>query len=164
MRRADKEITDISEKLKIIADSKVCRLALSDNHQPYIIPLNYGYSYENETLTFYFHSAGEGKKLEIIEKNNRACVEIDCDGVLIEGEKPCNYSYAFKSIIAVGKIILLNTVNEKNDGLNKIMNHQTGKSGRYHFDEKMVERVIVYKMTAEEFTGKRRELPVSQQK
>ncbi|MDR1381557.1 MAG: pyridoxamine 5'-phosphate oxidase family protein [Tannerella sp.] len=162
MRRKDKEITGVNEKLKIIDDNKVCRLALSDSHQPYVIPLNYGYSFENEILTFYFHSAGEGKKLEIIKQNNRACVEIDCDGALIEGEKPCNCGYAFKSIIAVGKIMLLNTANEKEEGLNQIMKHQTGKSEKYPFDEKMLELVTVYKMTAEEFTGKRKELPAPQ--
>jgi nitroimidazol reductase NimA-like FMN-containing flavoprotein (pyridoxamine 5'-phosphate oxidase superfamily) len=162
MRRKDKEITDINEKLKIIEKNKVCRLALSDNNCPYIIPLNYGYSFENETLIFYFHSALEGKKLEIIEKNNRACVEIDCGGVLIEGEKPCNHSYAFESIIGTGKIILLNTVEEKKAGLNRLMKQQTGKNEMYHFDEKMMERVVVYKMVVEEFTGKRKELPIAQ--
>ncbi|MDR1385685.1 MAG: pyridoxamine 5'-phosphate oxidase family protein [Planctomycetaceae bacterium] len=158
MRRKDKEIIDVNEKLKIIGKNKVCRLALSDNHQPYIVPLNYGYSFEKEILTFYFHSANEGKKLEIMKKNNRACVEIDCDDVLIEGEKPCNYNYAFKSIIAVGRIIMLNTIDEKKEGLTHLMKHQTGKSEQYHFDEKMMERIIVYKMVAEEFTGKRKEV------
>ncbi|MDR1200402.1 MAG: pyridoxamine 5'-phosphate oxidase family protein [Tannerellaceae bacterium] len=156
MRRKDREIADINEKLKIIDKNKVCRLALSDNNQPYIVPLNYGYSFENNCLTFYFHSACEGKKLEIIEKNNLACFEIDCDGVLIEGEKPCSYSYAFESIVGTGKIMLLNTATEKKDGLNKLMKHQTGKNETYCFDEKTIERVIVYKMVVEEFTGKRR--------
>jgi nitroimidazol reductase NimA-like FMN-containing flavoprotein (pyridoxamine 5'-phosphate oxidase superfamily) len=156
MRRKDREITDIHEKLKIIDKNKVCRLALSDNNQPYIVPLNYGYSFENNSLTLYFHSACEGKKLEIIKKNNLACFEIDCDSALVKGEKPCSYSYVFKSIIGTGKIILLNTATEKKDGLNKLMKHQTGKDETYHFDEKMIEQVTVYKMVVEEFTGKHR--------
>jgi nitroimidazol reductase NimA-like FMN-containing flavoprotein (pyridoxamine 5'-phosphate oxidase superfamily) len=156
MRRKDREIADIHEKLKIIDKNKVCRLALSDNNQPYIVPLNYGYSFENNCLTLYFHSACEGKKLEIIKKNNRACFEIDSDGVLIEGEKPCSYSYAFESIVGTGRIMLLNTATEKKDGLNELMKHQTGKNEAYHFDEKTIERIIVYKMVVEEFTGKRR--------
>jgi nitroimidazol reductase NimA-like FMN-containing flavoprotein (pyridoxamine 5'-phosphate oxidase superfamily) len=156
MRRKDREIADINEKLKIIDKNKVCRLALSDNNQPYLVPLNYGYSFENNSLTLYFHSTCEGKKLEIIKKNSLACFEIDCDSALVEGEKPCDYSYVFKSIIGTGKIILLTTATEKKDGLNKLMKHQTGKGETYHFDEKMIERVTVYKMVVEEFTGKRR--------
>ncbi|MDR1130059.1 MAG: pyridoxamine 5'-phosphate oxidase family protein [Prevotellaceae bacterium] len=155
MRRKDKEISDVSEKLKIIDRNKVCRLALSDSDQPYIVPLNYGYSFEGGGLTLYFHSAREGKKLEIIKRNSRACFEIDCDSVLVEGERPCSYSYAFESIIGTGRIILLNTAAEKEDGLNRLMKHQTGKNGTYHFDESMMERIVVYKLVVEEFTGKR---------
>jgi nitroimidazol reductase NimA-like FMN-containing flavoprotein (pyridoxamine 5'-phosphate oxidase superfamily) len=154
MRRKDKEIADINEKLKIIDKNKVCRLALADGNQPYIIPLNYGYSFENGVLTLYFHSACEGKKLEIIKKNKLACFEVDCGGALVEGEKPCSYTFVFESIIGTGRIILLSTAAEKMDGLNKLMKHQTGKHEAYRFDEKMVERVAVYKMVVEEFTGK----------
>jgi nitroimidazol reductase NimA-like FMN-containing flavoprotein (pyridoxamine 5'-phosphate oxidase superfamily) len=158
MRRNDREITGMDEKLEIIDKNRICRLALSDDNQPYISPLNYGYSFENNTLTLYFHSAAEGKKLEIIKKNSRACFEIDCDGDLIEGEKPCSYGYAYKSIVGTGRIALANTADEKKDGLEKLMKHQTGKNGTYHFDEKMIDRVTVYKMTVTEFTGKGREL------
>ncbi|MDR1272975.1 MAG: pyridoxamine 5'-phosphate oxidase family protein [Odoribacteraceae bacterium] len=155
MRRKDKEIADVNEKLKIIAQGKVCRLALSDDDQPYIVPLNYGYSFENDGLILYFHSAREGKKLEIIKKNNRACFEIDRDGVLVEGEKPCDHGYAFESIVGTGKIILLDAAAEKEDGLNRLVQHQSGKNETCHFDEKMMGRVVVYKMIVEEFTGKR---------
>ncbi|MDR1222468.1 MAG: pyridoxamine 5'-phosphate oxidase family protein [Tannerella sp.] len=155
MRRKDKEIADIGGKLEIIDKNRVCRLALSDDNRPYIVPLNYGYSFENGDLTLYFHSAREGRKLEIIKRNNRACFEIDCEGVLVEGETPCSYSCVFESIIGTGRIILLNTATEKEDGLNRLMKHQTGKNVTHHFDENVMERVVVYKMVVEEFTGKR---------
>lgn len=158
MRRKDREITDINEKIKIIGSNKVCRLALSKNDQPYIVPLNYGYSFENDTLTLYFHGANEGRKLQIMAENKAACFEIDCDGALIEGGKACEYGYAYKSIIGTGKIIMLNTAGEKMNGLNELMKHQTGKDQVYSFDEKALEHVTVYKMLVEEFTGKERKL------
>jgi nitroimidazol reductase NimA-like FMN-containing flavoprotein (pyridoxamine 5'-phosphate oxidase superfamily) len=154
MRRKDKEIIDVNEKIAIINRNKVCRLALSDNNQPYIIPLNYGYSFENNILSLYFHSSSEGKKMEIIKKNKQVCFEVDCDCSLIEGEKACKYSYAFKSIIGTGKIIILDTMDEKIDGLNKLMKHQTEKDQVYDFDEKTVRQITVYKMVVDEFTGK----------
>jgi nitroimidazol reductase NimA-like FMN-containing flavoprotein (pyridoxamine 5'-phosphate oxidase superfamily) len=154
MKRKDKEIIDVNEKIKIIDENKVCRLALSDNNQPYIVPLNYGYSFENNILTLYFHSAAEGKKMEIIKKNKQACFEVDCGGFLIEDEKACKHGYAFKSIIGTGKIIIVDTMDEKIDGLNKLMKHQTGKDQIYDFDENTVRRIIVYKMVVDEFTGK----------
>ena len=158
MRRKDREITDINEKIKIIGSNKVCRLALSKNDQPYIIPLNYGFSFEDDVLTLYFHGANKGRKLQIIAENKAACFEIDCDCALIEGDKACEYGYAYKSIIGTGKIVMLDTADEKTNGLNELMKHQTGKDQVYSFDEKTLEHVTVYKMVVEEFTGKERTL------
>ena len=156
MRRKDKEIVDIDEKLKIIAKCKVCRLGLSENNYPYIVPLNYGFSFDDGKLTLYFHCAVEGKKIDIIKKNNNGCFEIDCDSKLIEGEKPCNYGYEFKSIIGFGKIIFLDTNDEKINGLNYLMKQQTGKNIKYDFNEKELSNVIVFKMLVDEFTGKQK--------
>jgi nitroimidazol reductase NimA-like FMN-containing flavoprotein (pyridoxamine 5'-phosphate oxidase superfamily) len=159
MRRKDREITDIHEKVSIIKKCKVCRIGLSENNFPYIVPLNYGYDFENDTLTLFFHSAKEGKKIDIIKNNNNACFEIDCDTKLIEAEKACNYGYAFKSIIGFGKIIILENADEKIDGLNKIMKHQTERETVYNFTHDELKNICVYKMIVEEFTGKQKEFP-----
>jgi nitroimidazol reductase NimA-like FMN-containing flavoprotein (pyridoxamine 5'-phosphate oxidase superfamily) len=156
MRRKDKEIIDINEKLEIIAKCKVCRLGLSENNYPYIVPLNYGFSYDDEKLTLYFHGAMEGKKFDIIKKNNNACFEIDCDTKLIEGQNPCDYGYEFKSIIGFGKIILLDSKDEKTMGLNYLMKQQTGRDIKHDFNENELNNVIVFKMAVEEFTGKQK--------
>ena len=156
MRRKDKEITDIGEKISIIQNCTVCRIGLAENNMPYIVPLNYGYRYENNVLTLFFHSAAEGKKTGIIKKNNNACFEIDCDSQLIEAERACNYSYAYKSIIGFGKIFISENNDEKTDGLNRIMKHQTGKETVYTFSDDALKNVTVYKLIAEEFTGKQK--------
>jgi len=156
MRRKEKEITSIEEKLEIIAKCKVCRIGLSENNYPYIVPLNYGFSYDDKKLTLYFHCAMEGKKIDIIRNNNNACFEIDCDTKLIEGKKPCNYGYEFRSIIGFGKIIFLDTKDEKINGLNYLMKQLTEKDVKYDFNENELNSVIVFKMTVDEFTGKQK--------
>ena len=158
MKRKDKEITNVQDKLNIIKKCKVCRIGLSENNKPYIIPLNYGYDFENNTLTLYFHSTIEGKKMNIIKNNNNACFEVDCDNQLLEAKKACNYSYAFKSIVGFGKIIFLEDTNEKIAGLNKIMQHQTGKEDVFIFSPEEMKNVVVYKMAVEEFTGKQKKI------
>jgi nitroimidazol reductase NimA-like FMN-containing flavoprotein (pyridoxamine 5'-phosphate oxidase superfamily) len=158
MRRKDREIIDINDKINVIKKCKVCRIGLSENNIPYVIPLNYGYNFENDILTLFFHSAREGKKLDIIKNNNNACFEIDCDTRLIEAEKACNYGYAFRSIIGFGKIVILEDLDEKIDGLNKIMKHQTEKEIVYDFTHDEIKNVCVYKMIVEKFTGKQKEI------
>ena len=159
MRRKDREITDIEEKVNVIQKCKICRLGLSDNNKPYIVPLNYGYFFDNNILTLFFHSATEGKKLDIIKKNNKACFEIDCDTQLIEAKKACDYGYAYKSVVGFGKIIILENIDEKIDGLKKIMKHQTEKGKVHNFTNDELKNVCVYKMMVEDFTGKQREFP-----
>jgi nitroimidazol reductase NimA-like FMN-containing flavoprotein (pyridoxamine 5'-phosphate oxidase superfamily) len=156
MRRKDREITSVDEKIEIIERNKACRLALSKNNFPYIVPLNYGYSFEDDKLTLYFHGAAEGKKMDIIKENNNACFEIDCDCKLIENENPCSYGYEFKSIIGFGKIKITGTTEEKIKGLNILMKHQTGKEMRFTFSKEALEKVVVYTMEVEEFTGKQK--------
>jgi len=156
MRRKDREITDINEKLTIIQKCKVCRIGLSENNFPYVIPLNYGYTFEKEILTLFFHSAPEGKKLDIIKKNNDACFEIDCDSKLIEGEQACNYGYAYKSIIGFGKIEIIENPDEKIYALNMLMKHQTEKDIAHKFTNDQIKNVCAYKMVVTDYTGKQR--------
>ena len=65
MRRKDKEITDITETENIIRNSLVCRLALSWEDKPYIVPISFGY----DGACIYFHSAVSGKKIDYMTKN-----------------------------------------------------------------------------------------------
>ena len=159
MRRKDKEITDLNEKIDILKRCKVCRIGLSENDMPYIVPLNYGYSFENETLTLFFHSAEEGKKTNIMKNNSNACFEIDDGHRLIEAEKICGYGYAYKSIIGFGKIVLIEDIHESTDALNKIIKHQTGKEINHDFTTEELKKIIIYKMVVDEFTGKRKDFP-----
>ena len=155
MRRKEREITEINDKIAVIDKCKVCRLGLSENNFPYVIPLNFGYTFENEKLTLFFHAALEGRKIDIIKKNNNACFEIDCDTKLIEGNIPCDYGYEFKSIIGFGKIIFLETDDEKSTGLKYLMKHQTGKEA-WRFSQDDLKSVCVFKMEVTEFTGKQK--------
>jgi nitroimidazol reductase NimA-like FMN-containing flavoprotein (pyridoxamine 5'-phosphate oxidase superfamily) len=73
MRRKDREISDTTLIEDVIGNSLVCRLGMSRNDQPYVVPLCFAYS--NNTL--YFHSAGDGLKLEILQHNPNVCVELN---------------------------------------------------------------------------------------
>ncbi|RZB37859.1 MAG: uncharacterized protein SRB2_00961 [Desulfobacteraceae bacterium Eth-SRB2] len=85
IRRKDKEITDNAEIESIICRSMVCRLAMADKNRPYIVPLCFGY----KDNTLYFHSAGQGKKLDMLKKNYSVCFEFDIDYEPIKSDKVC---------------------------------------------------------------------------
>ena len=65
MRRADREVTDVNEIIDIIDHCKVCHIAMMDGEWPYLLAMNFAYSYEDGQLIIYLHSAKEGKKMHI---------------------------------------------------------------------------------------------------
>ena len=67
MRRKDCEITDRAEIEAILKKALVCRIGLADGGEPYIVPLSFGY----EDGAVYLHSAVEGKKIAMLQKNSR---------------------------------------------------------------------------------------------
>jgi nitroimidazol reductase NimA-like FMN-containing flavoprotein (pyridoxamine 5'-phosphate oxidase superfamily) len=154
MRRSDREITDPAEIIKVIEKCDVCRLALSDNNAPYIIPMNYGYEYDNKKLTLYFHSAKEGKKLEIISKNPVACFEMDCSHRLIEAEEANHYTMEYESVIGNGKITVCLNKDEKIKALRRLMK-QYAKNREFDFPDAVIDSVTVFKLEVSDFTGKR---------
>jgi nitroimidazol reductase NimA-like FMN-containing flavoprotein (pyridoxamine 5'-phosphate oxidase superfamily) len=154
MRRSDREVTDISRILEIIGGCRVFRLALSDGYQPYVIPLNFGFAYNDGSFTFYFHCAGEGKKLELLRKNSSVCFEMDCNHALTAGEDACEYGLNFSSVIGFGHAEILEDRKEKILGLTLLMKHQTGRD--FVFSDSEASQVTVCKINVSEFSAKER--------
>ena len=148
MRRSEKEITDQSIMEAIINASLVCRLALSDGNQPYIVPLCFGY--QNRTL--YFHSAREGKKIDILKKNNRICFEFDVNSEIIEADKACNWGMKYQSVIGFGRAVLVENIEEKQKALNIIMDHYSDRD--FQFTDKAIGKIAVIKIEIQGMTGK----------
>lgn len=142
MRRKEREVTDKTAILEILKTNKVCRLGMVDGEQPYVLPMNYGFDFENGSLKFYLHGAKVGKKIDVLNKNNNVCVELDCKHELKEATMPCNYSYKYASIIAMGKAKFLNEPEKKSYALNKLMENQMGKND-FEFDNKVLDAVEV---------------------
>jgi hypothetical protein len=97
MRRKDKEIADPSKLEAVIRSAKVCRVGFSDNGQPYIVPMSFGY----QDNVLYSHCAKEGRKIECIRQNPKVCFEFDEDATPLPHEKACRWSMKYKSIIAL---------------------------------------------------------------
>ncbi len=149
MRRKDKEIKDKKEIESIINRCDICRIALCDNNSPYIVPVCFGYS-ENY---LYFHSAREGKKIDIIKKNNNVCFEFDIYDGPIESESPCNWDMKYYSVIGSGEAFFIDDFQEKTKALYIITEHYSGNSSEFQKDS--VDNVTVIKVEIKNIMGKR---------
>ena len=155
MRRKDREVTDRNEILQILDKAKVLHLGLYDGEYPYIVPMHYGYEYQDDTLIFYMHGAKEGRKMDILHRNPKVCIELESDIELAPGgDIPCHYGAYFASVMGKGIAEVINDEQEKIQGLQKLMRNQTGQE--FAIDGTMAASVAVIKVTVAEFTAKAR--------
>ena len=148
MRRKDKAILDPATIEEIIGKSLVCRLAMAEDNQPYVVPLSFGF----KDNTLYFHSSPEGKKIDMLKKNSMVCFEFDLDHEVFADEEACQWGMKYRSVIGFGKALLVEDLEEKRKGLDVIMQHYSGRS--FQYPEFAVENVVVIKIEIESMTGK----------
>lgn len=152
MRRNDREISGKQEIEEIIRKADVCRIAFANDNIPYIVCMNFGYSRAPQQKLF-FHCANEGRKIEMLHRNNYVCFEMDIDHQILKGKRGCDWGMRYSSIIGYGKISLVTEKLEKTEGLNYIMEHYGGE-GDYSYDEKILEQTTILKLDILEVTGK----------
>ena len=150
-------VTDPEQIRHILDTGKVLHLGLSVNDEPYVVPMNYGYTLEDGKLTLYLHSAVRGKKLEMIRANSKVFFEIDCDRMPFEGRVPCQYGMVYSSIMGRGTATLVEDPAAKMQAMAILMKTQTGKD--FTFNERLVSIVTVIRIDAAEYTAKHRPLP-----
>ncbi len=125
MRRKDREVTDLTQITSIMNQCDSCRLGLVDNGIPYIVPLCFGYDVQDGQVTLYFHSAGEGRKLDIIQQNKTAAFEMDSAHALFgqDGPSACHFGMRFQSVMGNGSVHILENAEEKLHAFDRIMAH-----------------------------------------
>jgi len=153
MRKKDMIVNDPIKIDEIIEKCDCCRIALIDEDKPYIVPLNFAYVRKGDKQFFYFHGAKVGRKITLINRNKYAGFELDTNHKLKIGEKLCNHSFQYQSVIGTGKISLIEDTAEKIRIFELMMNHYRGE-GDWKFDEKIVNATAVIKLEVEEMTCK----------
>ena len=155
MRRIDREVTDLTEILKIIDAAKILHLGMMEQEYPYVVPMHFGYEYAGNQLVFYLHCAKEGHKLDVMQENAHVCVELETNVELVSGgDVPCKYGTSFASVFGRGKAELVENEQEKIKGLKLLMQNQTQRA--FEINEEMAATVAVIKVTVDKFTAKRR--------
>ena len=132
----------------IIHRAIVCRLAMSLDNIPYIVPLCFGYDGKN----LYFHSAAAGKKIETLGKNGNVCFEFDIDQEVVSAKKPCSWSMKYKSVIGQGVATFIEDIKSKTKALSIIMKQYTDKP--YEFLPQAVDKTKIIKVEIQSISGK----------
>ena len=148
MRRKRQQLSD-EESYAILQNATSGTLALlGDGDYPYAVPISYVYS-EGK---LYFHSALSGHKVDAIRSCDRAsfCV------VAQDDVKPAMYTTFFRSVIAFGRIHIVDDEAEKLTAARLLGNRYNP-----HQDEALqkelengLARMLVIRLDIEHLTGK----------
>ena len=149
MRRS-KQLLAEEENVKILQRGTSGVLAvLGDGGYPYAVPLSYVY----DGGKLYFHCAKSGHKLDAIRREEKVsfCV-VDQDRVV-----PEEYTTYFRSVIAFGRVRILEDEGEKRAAIEKLADRYHPGADRSCRDA-AIERewapLCMLEMTVEHLTGK----------
>ena len=152
MRKAEREIKGFEEIVQLVGRCDTIRLGLLDDGAPYIVPLSFGYEVENGKIALFFHGALEGRKVGLIARNPRVCVEGDlCHGFVDNGRGGITCDY--ESFIGYGDCVCVSG-DEALKGIALLMAH----CGHPEFTcpPQVMAITAVYKIVLDEVAGKRR--------
>lgn len=157
MTRREREVTDIGEIIKILDNAKVLHLGMVDGDEPYVVPMNYGYTLENGKLTIWLHGAKRGRKLDVMRANPKVFFEMEYGITPFEGEIACKYGITYSSLMGRGVAEIVEDIEEKKSALSFLMKTQTGKD--FEFEDKMAAVVSIIRIDVSEYTAKHRPMP-----
>ena len=148
MRRSDKQITDIADLEAILHSAQICHLSMVDDGKPYVVPINFGY----EEGTLYFHSAPEGRKIDVLKQNPEVCFSVVARHEIVVSERACSWTAEFSSVTGTGKAAILTDRAVKEKGLTVLMSQYSDE--KYDFSDEDLDGVVVIRVEVQEMTGK----------
>ena len=153
MRRKERHMTDETSIRKILDQNTIIHLGLYDDDRIYVVPVNYSYTYENGTLTLYFHGAPAGLKHNILAKKPSVGFEIDNGGIVVPNEtNPSQFTSHYESIIGSGTVTEITGMEEKKQAVSLFMKHYSPKD--WIITDAMVLHTSVYRLDVQEFQAK----------
>ncbi|MHA2135117.1 MAG: pyridoxamine 5'-phosphate oxidase family protein [Candidatus Thorarchaeota archaeon] len=144
IRRKEKAIKENEEITKIITSAKYITVAMCLENTPYLVTLSHGYDPEKHCI--YFHCASEGKKVDILKKNNLVWGQAVLDHGYIDGQ--CDHLFATAQFN--GRVHFVDSMDEKHHAL-RTMIHSLDASPEEveseHITTKSVSRVTIGRIT-----------------
>ncbi|NLU40050.1 MAG: pyridoxamine 5'-phosphate oxidase family protein [Bacteroidales bacterium] len=135
----------------VIRSCRTCFLGLSDeNNQPYVVPMNFGYS----DGFIYLHSAKEGRKWQVMNSNPKACVTFCLGDELAWQDEhiACSWRVKSKTVIAEGTLEFVDDFEEKKNILKIFMAQYSDRE--FEFGAPAVRNVGVIRMKIDVLSAK----------
>ena len=150
MPHQDRLTFNAEEIAAILDQAQVCRLALSDGERPYVVPL----CFARQEQRIYLHSAAKGRKIDLLKRNPRVCIEVDRLLGLKPGESACSFGLYYESVVGFGTAIVVQDETEKRTAL-ELLCRRYGVPGQMAFSDKALAGTMVLRVEFDQISAKR---------
>ena len=152
MNHENRRITN-QELIKSILDKNiVCVVAMQDEPYPYVVPMNYGYVWEDK-LILYMHMADKGHRLNLLGKNPHVSCNINMFLDRFGKRRYRGEGHDYRSVSVFGKaeVVTKEQPEEYLKGLNALCRN-TGRTLLQKVPKN--KNLLVMKVTADVITAK----------
>jgi hypothetical protein len=152
MRRKEKQITDRHEMISILTEARYVTVAMCDEDGPYLVSLTHGYDEKRNAL--YFHCAQGGRKVDVLQKDNRIWGQALVDLGYAEGR--CDHLYATTQFR--GRVTFVEDLEEKRHALKTMIRKNEPSPDRViaeQISEDSLLRVRIGRIDIDFMSGKR---------
>lgn len=134
----------------IIRSCKTCYLAVSDEGQPYVLPMNFALDGENVIL----HSGQSGRLWQTLKKNPAVCINWTLGEELDWQDRKvgCSYRVKSKSVIVEGIAEFVENYDEKYRLLQALMLQYSDL--KFKFNPPAVRNVVIYRVPIRQITAR----------
>jgi len=147
-----RKLSRTEDIVRIINECDVCNVAMANDNEPYVIPMNF--ALEGEYL--YLHSDHHGKKTEMLGKNNKVCISFSTGHKVsyVNEEVACSWNMKYKSVIAYGTVDYIDDMDEKARCLNLFMKKYAYGKDDFTFNEPALKNVKIFRILLQEMNGR----------
>ncbi|MDR1649271.1 MAG: pyridoxamine 5'-phosphate oxidase family protein, partial [Synergistaceae bacterium] len=121
-----------------------------------VVALCYGY----RDGALYFHGAPAGLKADLLAASPKACFQVTEGAETVSAEKAEAFTMKYRSVTGFGIVHTLTDIDEKNAGLNILMDQYEGPHTDLRENPRMAAAVWVARLDIEYMTGKNNGYPL----
>ncbi len=157
VREADRAVYDREAAYRILDEGFLCHVGFVADGQPFVIPTSYG----RKGDSLYIHGSAASRMLRQLKDGVAVCVTVTLLDGLVLARSVFNHSMNYRSVVVLGKGILVEDAAEKLAALRALSEHIL--PGRWDDarqpNERELKATLVLRVPIEEFSAKVRTGP-----
>lgn len=152
VREADRAVYDRETVYRILDEGFLCHVGFAADGQPFVIPTSYG----RKDANLYIHGSAASRMLRNLKEGVAVCITVTLLEGLVLARSIFNHSMNYRSVVVLGKAMLVDDPAEKLAALRVLSEHIL--PGRWDDSRQPNERELkatsVLRVPIEEFSAK----------